>query len=352
MPPPKGEGVLDRQGMWMIRSETKDHAGDGFICPEHGDELCPDTSGEAMLCPKGCSFPVVQGIPRFVAQENYAYSFGLQWKKFRKTQLDSYTGVPISEERLTRLVGAPLPEFFSGKRVLEAGCGAGRFTELMLKAGAEVTAIDLSAAVEANRENCGGHASYRVAQADIRKLPLREKSFDVVICIGVVQHTPVPEETIAALSRYVKKGGELVIDHYKPRTSELPLPSRTLRRLLFALAPERRLGVVERLARTLWPMHTFLYSKRKVGWFTSIRKKLLHWSPILDYQYAFPGLSPEVVYEFAVLDTHDCHTDYYQHRRTTEQIRNVLTGLGLEILYLDYAGNGVEARARRPQTGK
>src|SRR6187397_1731582 len=42
-----------------------------------------------------------------------------------------------------------------GRVVLEAGCGAGRFTELLLAGGARVVAFDLSRAVEANRENCG-----------------------------------------------------------------------------------------------------------------------------------------------------------------------------------------------------
>jgi uncharacterized protein YbaR (Trm112 family) len=38
-------------------------------------------------------------IPRFVPQSNYADNFGMQWNKFRLTQMDSHTKIPISEER-------------------------------------------------------------------------------------------------------------------------------------------------------------------------------------------------------------------------------------------------------------
>ena len=39
-------------------------------------------------------------IPRFVQSENYAKAFGMQWNKFKKTQLDSFTKQPISYNRL------------------------------------------------------------------------------------------------------------------------------------------------------------------------------------------------------------------------------------------------------------
>src|SRR5689334_7080621 len=50
----------------------------------------------ALGCPSGCRVPVVRGIPRFVPSEDYAAAFGWQWKRFRRSQLDSYTGTTIS----------------------------------------------------------------------------------------------------------------------------------------------------------------------------------------------------------------------------------------------------------------
>ena len=52
-------------------------------------------------------FPVINGIPRFVPAENYADSFGFQWNIHDKTQLDSYTGFPISHDRVFGVTGWP-----------------------------------------------------------------------------------------------------------------------------------------------------------------------------------------------------------------------------------------------------
>ena len=98
-------------------------------CFEHSCELSLDKGDEierssALVCPHGCRFPVVGGIPRFVESDNYAASFGLQWKTFRKTQLDSYTDTNISRDRLTRCLGGSL-DIVKNKDVLECGCGAG-----------------------------------------------------------------------------------------------------------------------------------------------------------------------------------------------------------------------------------
>ena len=74
-------------------------------------------------------YPIRGGIPRFVPESNYADSFGLQWNKFRKTQLDSYSGQPISADRFWNATGWN-PDVMKNSWVMDAGCGAGRFAEI------------------------------------------------------------------------------------------------------------------------------------------------------------------------------------------------------------------------------
>src|SRR5258708_27532803 len=151
----------------------------GFVSPRTGAPLWPD--GNALVSVAGERVPMVRGIPRFVLSDNYAEAFGLQWNLHSHTQLDSHTGARLSEQRLVRCAGMPLSQF-AGLRVLEAGCGAGRFTELLVGAGALVHSIDLSAAaVDTNRRNIGAPPNYAIAQADIRALPFPAGVFDVVI---------------------------------------------------------------------------------------------------------------------------------------------------------------------------
>src|SRR2546427_11462300 len=107
----------------------------GFISPVTGAAL--QRQGDALVGPRDERVPVVRDIPRFVPSDLYASGFGLQWNVHPETQLDSRTGAHLSQTRLERCLGTPLAAL-AGMRVLEAGCGAGRFTDLMVRAGAFV----------------------------------------------------------------------------------------------------------------------------------------------------------------------------------------------------------------------
>jgi SAM-dependent methyltransferase len=144
----------------------------------------------------------------------YADNFGFQWNTFAQIQLDSYNKSRFSEERLQRITGWELQDVH-GKRVLDAGCGAGRFAEVMIrKYGAELVAIDLSQAVEAFHRNLQRYP-HIVCQASVYELPFKPESFDLVYSIGVVQHTPDPYRAIRCLCRRVKPGGQIALWMYE-----------------------------------------------------------------------------------------------------------------------------------------
>ena len=79
---------------------------------------------------------------------NYVKNFGVQWNRHAKTQLDSYTGIPLSERRF--FSQTQWKKNLPGEKVLEVGCGAGRFTEIISKTRAFVVSIDYSEAAFAN----------------------------------------------------------------------------------------------------------------------------------------------------------------------------------------------------------
>lgn len=323
-----------------------------LICPEHSTPLQgPPEVTDGYCCPQGCSFPIRNGIPRFVPQQNYADSFGLQWNTFRRTQLDSFTGTTISRDRLQRIAGGSL-DVFRAKTVLEAGCGAGRFTEVMLGAGARVCAVDISSAVEANRENCGAASDYFVCQADITRLPLRRERFDIVVCVGVIQHTPDPEKTMAALCAHVKPGGQLFIDHYPPNYP-VTLSRRLLRHFLLGRSSAYALHFCTVLIDWLWPLHRTMWRifrespLRHVPLLPKVRSVFLRLSPVVDYHDSYPQLGPDLLKTWALLDTHDTLTDFYKHLRSQEQIADFLAQCGMTQIETALGGNGVEARARK-----
>lgn len=311
-----------------------------FCCPIHLDHL--ELKGQTLCCPRGEKFPLRGGIPRFVEQKNYADAFGAQWKKYRLTQLDSYSGVPITEDRIRRCLGEQLWIKLTGNRVLECGCGAGRFTEILLKQGALVTSIDLSDAVEANEQNFPQSSSHWIAQADILRLPFKPGQFDVVLCLGVIQHTPKPEETLAALAGHVKAGGILVIDHYTYQISEFTKAANLLRLVLKRLPPTKGLQWTDRLVGSLLPVHKRVRHSRLAQMFLS------RVSPVMSYYQAYPQLSDEMQYQWALVDTHDSLTCWYRRFRTRSQIERAMKSMGLEGIVCWHGGNGIEARGQRP----
>ena len=320
-------------------------------CRPHGCELRPTEGSRRVACSDGCDFPVDDGVARCVASQRYAGGFGLQWNAYRRTQLDSATGTTISRDRLTRVLGGSLDEV-AGRLVLEVGCGAGRFTEVLLKAGARVVAVDLSAAVDANFANNGHRSGLTIFQADVTALPFAPGQFDVVLAIGMVQHTPDPERTIAALCAQLAPGGLVALDHYAPGYPTTT-SRRALRPVLLRLPPRWALAAVRGVVAALWPLHRLLdRGSARVPGAGRVYQRLCSVSPVVDYQRSYPDLTPAMLRAWAILDTHDTLTDRYKHLRSAEQIVAALAACGMERIESAYAGNGVEARARRPAAGR
>lgn len=297
--------------------------------------------GNFLVGEKDEKFPIINGIPRFVNSDNYAAAFGLEWTIHSKTQLDSFTRANISKERLERCLGFSLSKL-KGKDVFEGGCGAGRFTELLVKSGANVHSIDLSSAVDVNKNNIGNRENYKISQASLTEPPFRENSFDVAICIGVIQHTPSPEKSIEVLYSLVKPGGLLVIDHYTWSLSFITKLAPLYRLFLKNMDPERSKRITDKLVKAFFPLH---WATRK---FRPGQMLLSRISPLLFYYRMFPQLIKEQHYEFSQLDTYDHLTDYYKHIRTVGQIKKHLKQLGAEKIEVWKGGNGVEAKCRKP----
>lgn len=120
--------------------------------------------------------------------KDYCSNFGLQWTKFAKTQLDSFTGFPLTKKRLLK---ASKWEFndLKDKLVIEIGSGAGRFTEILLSSGAYVISVEMSQAIYSNQLNNRSNNIIFI-KSSLYNLEFLNDIFDYVLCYGVAQHTP------------------------------------------------------------------------------------------------------------------------------------------------------------------
>lgn len=170
-----------------------------------------------LLCDCAQGFEVRNFIPRFLPDDHYASSFSFEWKRHRRTQLDSANEdtpmAGISERSFQERIDFPLEEL-AGKLVLDVGCGMGRFAEIVLKYGGRVVGVDLSYAVESSYHNLGKHPHAHFIQADVFRLPFSDETFDFIYSFGVLHHTPDCEKAFRQLPRLLKKGGGLSIFVY------------------------------------------------------------------------------------------------------------------------------------------
>lgn len=285
-------------------------------------------------------YPVTGNVPRFVDSSNYADSFGLQWNRFRTTQLDSHSGHPISAERFWAASGWS-PAELSGKWVLDAGCGAGRFAEVALRAGAVVVALDYSNAVDACYANLNEYDRLHVVQGDIYSLPFCEGAFDFVYSLGVLQHLPDVRRAVLALPSMLAMNGRLCVDFYSRSFRSMLLPKYALRPVTTRMCPTRLLAILEVVVPKLLPVSVLLGRIPRVG------RMLRRAVPVANYVGDLP-LSREQHLEWSLLDTFDALTPQYDHPQTKETVKRWLDAAGLQDVEVFKAGN-VIGRGRSPQ---
>jgi SAM-dependent methyltransferase len=295
-----------------------------------------------LVCTRCTStFPVVRFVPRFAPPENYSSSFGFQWQRFRTTQLDSHTGMPISRTRFFT-ESRWTPEALKGARVLDAGCGAGRFAEVALEAGATLVALDYSTAVDACWSNFPFHPRLHLVQGDIYHLPFAAGTFDFVYSFGVLQHTPDVERAFKSLVPPLKPGGRLAVDLYPATPLNFIWPKYWLRPVTKRLPQQQLYRLVERIVPRLLPASLVLGRVPGVG------RKLRHAIPIVNYEGILP-LSRKQLGEWAVLDTFDMLAPAYDQPQSTATLRQWFDAAALVDVEVRRQGL-VVGRGRKPLT--
>lgn len=297
--------------------------------------------GELGCGPCGAIYPVRGRVPRFVPTANYASGFGLQWNTHARTQYDSFNGTRISESRF--FAQTKWPRELRGQVVLEVGSGSGRFTEQAASTGATVVSLEYSSAVDANIAANGDRDNVLVVQADLYRMPLREGSFDRVVCIGVLQHTPDVERAFLTLVRYLKPGGHLAVDVYRrPRGVRRLLNTKYWVRPLTSRVPPAALyALTSRYVKAMWPVARLLARVPLVG-------RRLNWMLLIgDYQGVLP-LGDAQLREWAILDTFDMLAPAYDSPQDRETLERWFVEAGMTDIEVHYGHNGIEGRGTRP----
>ena len=303
-----------------------------FVDPATGLPLREEDG--ALVSAGGSRFPVVGGIPRFSATEDYTSSFGLQWNLFDKTQIDR-EGAEVSARRLFAET-CWRPGELEGLDILEVGSGAGRFSRAILEhTRANLYSIDYSTAVEANLRNNAelGRGRFWLAQASVYELPFPDDRFDKVLCLGVLQHTPDFEASVAALIAKAKPGGEIVVDFYPVRGWWTRIHAKyLLRPITRRMDQERLLGLIER--NVDWLMRASA-SLNRLG-----LGALTRFLPLVDQRTLPPGLNARQRREWSLLDTFDMYSPEYDQPQQIATVARWFKQHGADVSFAGYVDNG------------
>lgn len=117
------------------------------------------------------------------------------------------------------------------KTAVDLGCGIGRIGPILKGAGVvNLTGIDVSIRMAQSTQN---DAYNNIVVGDLLELPFSDSAFDIVVCLGVLEHIPVSKFTrcLDEIMRIVGSGGFLVIEtNYGVHNRWWPLPSNPFRR--------------------------------------------------------------------------------------------------------------------------
>ena len=212
------------------------------------------------------------------------------------------------------LADVQLPaDYFRGRRVLDVGCGSGRWTYAMASLGAQVVAVDFcDAAVEMTRKVTKNVRAVTVIQASLWNLPFGSEQFDFVVSWGVLHHTRDTAEAFRAIAPLVRPGGHLHVMVYERRNPIKVAGTELLRMLLRRLPAETRYRVCGRLV-----IRNRLLFNLVRGFIACVPKEDL--TDRLDAQTAQFGL-------------YDWYSPRYNHLHRVGEVRGWFTQAGYEDL--------------------
>ncbi len=177
-------------------------------------EVAPDghmMSGDLKCGECEAVYPIVRGVPRFVpgaltkqvaaTVEGFGYEWTSSEAYLQNTQF-------ASAETFLQFIEPVQPDYFKDKLVLDAGCGAGRFTVVAQQFGAKgVVGVDLSDSVDVAFRSTRAYPNALIVQADLFALPFKQEGFDYAFSVGVLHHTANPRGAFEAVVKLVKPGG-------------------------------------------------------------------------------------------------------------------------------------------------
>jgi len=159
-----------------------------------------------------------------------ANAFGYEWNRYKVTTPEEdlltlcfLTGIdpdlydPLEFDDV--FIETPSPaevanidtSFLLGKRVLEVGCGMGKYVRTVADHGGIAVGLDLSSSLDRAQREHGERENFHLVRGNILEHPFKEQVFDFVYSVGVLHHTPDCDQAFRNSAKLVRDGGHLAV---------------------------------------------------------------------------------------------------------------------------------------------
>lgn len=315
----------------------------------------------ALEAPDGQRYTIRAGIPRFAGgddpgQAQVKDSFAFKWAQRsgyehprvhalnETSELERYGLSSMDEFRRT---------FSSRRRMLDAGCAAGHHSSVYLTPSShpkEWVGTDISSAIDIARERLGRVPGTSFVQADIHRMPFRPASFDLILCRGVMHHTPSTERAFASLARLLEPGGEFIFFVYRKNGPVREFTDDHIRGVLAAMPPDEAweaLRPLTRFGEALSKVDAEVEVPEDIP-YLGIRAGRYGVHRLIYDHFVKAYWNPKWAHDESNLISFDWYHPTYAFRHTEEEVRGWCESAGLRITHLDSRWTGFTVRAQRP----
>jgi SAM-dependent methyltransferase len=304
-----------------------------------------------LLTAEGRKYPIIDGVPCFLdADQQIAAKKGFtpMWRYRQQGAFEHRTVYGIKPARKAEWVEHKFPSpILAGDRVLDAGCGSAETTRALADRhpDAQVVGLDFSDAVRVAAHASELMPNLHFVQADIANPPFRAGTFNKVLSLGVLHHTPDTRTALDGAGKLLAADGELLLWLYPAFGESLMTDQLYLMRDLHfmgaahKLQPEIRLKAAKLYSLGMMPSMMAAY-----GVYKTLSKLGGHKSD----KVLSEDMSVKELFDTATFAVYDNLTPQYQHRHSKKEVMGWLHELGMTGLCTDGHGTFTARVAEMP----
>jgi arsenite methyltransferase len=214
------------------------------------------------LLSESLKYEVIDGIPKFAeensegAQYDIEECFSYRWTESDFGQPEKFSNDYIKQDvfETTGLTDCDL-SLFDNKLVLDVGVGNGKASRLWAARAREFHGVDIGDGIYRVKNILKGAVDNPIlSHADLHCLPYADESFDTIVSLGVLHHTPNTKYALRCIYPKLKKGGLIIFYIYKKKPPLREFTDDYIRNLISDLSPSEafeKIKPITKLAEAL-----------------------------------------------------------------------------------------------------